>query len=329
MLRVSLIGLGMAVEPHARSLLELQDRVSVAWAASRSPERTASFARRYPFATTNDVAAAIADPDVDAVFILTPADTHAALATQALRLGKHVLIEKPLDASLGAAEQIVVSAADCDRRAGVVLQHRFRASALRLRALLDGGELGSIEGAHLHFSWWRPQSYYDSPGRGSIARDGGGVLLTQAIHAIDLLRSLVGPIHVIASAARTTALHRMETEDHVVAMLRLASGAIGSVVATTAAYPGFPEVIEIIGTHGTARLTGDELQVHFIDGSHEYVEGDGRSGAGQGVMDFSHAPHRALIEDFVCAIQQHRSPLASAQEALDSQRLIQAMLAAS
>lgn len=327
MLGVAVVGLGLAVEPHARSLVELSDRVRVVWAASPSPQRTRAFAERFAFPTTNDVAMAIADPAVAAVIVLTPAHTHAALAIAALEQGKHVLVEKPLDASLAAAERIVAVAQACGRQVGVVLQHRFRPAAVRLRALIEAGALGSVEGAHLHVSWWRPQSYYDTPGRGSIARDGGGVLLTQAIHAIDLLRALVCPLAVIAATARTTALHRMESEDHVVALLRLASGASASIVATTAACAGHPEMLEIIGSRGTARLTGEALHVDFVAGGHDHIASDAPSGAGAGVMDFPHIAHRALIADFVEAVETGRAPLASAKAALDTQRLIQAMLA--
>src|SRR5690606_35038369 len=132
------------------------------------------------------------------------------------------------------------------RLLGAVLQHRFRTSSRRLAALLRDGELGRIAAASCTIPWWRPQSYYDEPGRGTMARDGGGVLMTQAIHTLDLFRALVGGVERVAAVSVTTPLHRMETEDFVAATLLLAGGAPASLSATTAAYPGFSEQILLI-----------------------------------------------------------------------------------
>lgn len=326
MLRVSIIGLGMAVEPHARSLLELRDDVEVRWAASPSPSRTRAFAARYPFPVTNDVLAAIRDPDVDAVLLLTPPNTHLELAREAFQHGKHVLLEKPLDISLSRAEAIVAAAEAAHRQLGVVLQHRFRPGAVRLAEILTRRALGPIQAASLVVPWWRPQSYYDEPGRGTLARDGGGVLMTQAIHSLDLFRALLGPVQVQAAHARTTALHRMETEDFVTALLHLKDGAAGTLMATTACYPGFPERIEIIGASGTARLVGGALEVSWLDGEEESVTDHAATGASAGPMDFPHDAHKALIADFCGAVRVDRRPKVSGQDALATQRLIHEVL---
>lgn len=326
MLRVSLIGLGMAVEPHARSLMELQGEVQVRWAASPSSVRTAAFATRYPFPVTNDVAATIQDPEIDAVILLTPPNTHLELARQAFEHGKHLLVEKPLDVTLERAEAIVAAAEAADRRLGVVLQHRFRPAAMRLSELLRQRALGAIQAASLAVPWWRPQSYYDEPGRGTVARDGGGVLLTQAIHSLDLFRAMLGPIEVEAALTRTTALHAMETEDFVSALLLLRDGAAGSLMATTAFYPGDTERIEIIGAIGTARLVGGALEVRWLDGREEKIGGSEPTGASGSAMSFPHDAHRALIADFCRAVAEGRPPRASGQEALATQQLIDDLL---
>ena len=149
---------------------------------------------------------------------------------------------------------------------GVVLQHRFKPAAEQLAAILRAGQLGDIVNCSTIIRLWRPQSYYDEPGRGTKARDGGGVLLTQGIHTLDLMLSLAGPIVEVCGYARTTPVHRMETEDLVCAAVRFASGAIGVIDATTAAYPGSAERIELIGTKGTASLAGTALDVRYHDG---------------------------------------------------------------
>jgi predicted dehydrogenase len=326
MLCVSIIGLGMAAEPHALSLMDLRRDVQVRWAASPSAARTGAFAARYPFPITNDVDRAIADPQVDAVILLTPPNTHLELARKIFDHGKHLLIEKPLDVTLDRAQAIVEAAEKSDRRLGVVLQHRFRPGAERLSELLRQEALGAVQAATLNVPWWRAQSYYDEPGRGTRARDGGGVLMTQAIHSLDLFRVLLGPIVVEAATARTTALHKMETEDIVMALLRLGNGAPASLLATTASYPGHPEEIGVIGTLGSARLTGGRLEARWLDGRSEDVSASKASGAAGSAMDFPHDAHKALIADFCRAIAENRAPRTSGREALETQRLIADLL---
>jgi predicted dehydrogenase len=326
-LGVALVGLGLAVEPHARSLLELSDALDVRWAMSPSPDRTAAFGARYPFPVTNELGQAIADPAVDLVLLLTPPNTHLELGRACLAAGKHLLVEKPLDAELGNARELVAAAAAADRRLGVVLQHRFRPGAVRLRELLETTALGAVQAATVSVPWWRPQAYYDEPGRGTRARDGGGVLLTQAIHTLDLFRALVGPVEVIAARSMTTALHRMETEDFAAALVSLAGGAVGTVLATTAFHPGAPERIEVIAAEGSATLTGGALQVSWVDGRTETL-GEPAGGGGADPMAFSHDAHRRLIEDFAAAVRESRDPLTSGREALLTQALIERLLQA-
>jgi predicted dehydrogenase len=324
---IAVIGLGPASQPHAQSLVDLADRVEVRWAVSRSAEKTRAFAERYPFPVTTDMDAAIADPAVEAVIVLTPPNAHLAVAEACFRAGKHVLVEKPLEVSLASAERLVALSRGSGRRFGVVLQHRFRPGAQRLRRLIGQGALGRIEAGSVSVPWWRPQSYYDEPGRGTLARDGGGVLITQAIHVVDLFRSLVGVRAVEAAQVTTTALHRMETEDYVAALLRLGEGGPGTLMATTAMCPGLPERIEILATRGSASLVGGALHVAYLDGREERVEAEGRTGCGANIMDFPNDAHRALIADFLDAIAEGRDPLVSGEEALATHRLIEEVLA--
>jgi predicted dehydrogenase len=321
-LGVAVVGLGPASQPHARSLLDLAERVEVKWAASRTEESGTAFAREYPFPVTTDIGRAISDPGVAAVLVLTPANAHLAVARAALEAGKHVLVEKPLETTLARAEELVSTGRRSELRLGVVLQHRFRPASVRLRELLAGGQLGAVEAASLSVPWWRPQSYYDAAGRGTLARDGGGVLLSQAIHAVDLFRSLLGVGTVISSQVRTTTLHRMETEDHVTALMTLGNGAPASLLATTAAYPGSPEAMNIIGSDGSVDLTGGALTARWLDGREESVEAEGKSGSGASIMDFPHDAHRALIADFLDAVENGRDPAVTGEEALATQRLI-------
>lgn len=321
MIGIAVIGLGNAVEPHAKSLHDLRGRARVAWAVARSDSRR-DIAVRHAWPFTTDLHRALNDPTVQAVLILTPANQHLPIAGAAFAAGKHALCEKPLDASLQAAERMVTLAREAGRALGVVLQMRFRPGSVRLRQAITDGSLGDIAAATVTVPWWRPQSYYDQPGRGTRAQDGGGVLITQAIHAIDLFRFLLGISAVEAARIAQTPLHRMETEDYAAALLRLGNGAPGTLFATTALYPGRPECIEIIGTRGTARLEGGSLILRFLDGREETLRDEGGSGGGANLMGFSHEPHRALIADFLDAIETGRDPAISGEEALATQRVL-------
>jgi UDP-N-acetyl-2-amino-2-deoxyglucuronate dehydrogenase len=327
--RIAIIGLGMAVTPHARSLADLHDRVEVAYAFSRSGARRRAFAERFAFPLADDLGPIERDPSVGAVMILTPPSTHLELVERFAAAGKHILLEKPLERSTERAEALVAAAESAGVRLGVVFQHRFREASLALRARQEQGGLGALAAVNVICPWWRPQSYYDEPGRGTLARDGGGVLITQAIHTLDLLLSLTGPVAEVAAICGTTSTHRMETEDFAGAGLRFANGALGALLATTAAYPGFPERIELIGTRSTAVLFAGSLAVHHHDGRVERLGEEQATGAGADPMAFPHDAHRALLADFLDALDQDRDPKASGREALKVHRFIDAVLQSS
>lgn len=327
---IGIIGLGMASAPHARSLGDLKERVAVKAAFSPSAERRKAFADAYGLPVTDDMGALLADPSIDALLLLTPPSTHLDLVRQAASAGKHILLEKPLEISLERAEELVAVAEKTAVRLGIVLQHRFRPVSAALAALIREGRLGDIVSASARLYNWRPQSYYDQPGRGTRARDGGGVLLTQAIHTLDLMISLAGlPVEVTGYAV-TSPVHRMETEDLAMAATKFANGGIGSISATTAAYPGIPDAVDVIGTKGMARIEGTRMIAHFHDGTEKTVD-DGTLGGGAGAdpMAFPHHHHRAVLEDFLDAIEKDRDPAVTGREALKVHRLIAAILRSS
>ena len=198
---------------------------------------------------------------------------------------------------------------------------------MKLREILKNGELGKIVGCSTIVPNWRPQTYYDQPGRGTKARDGGGVLITQGIHTMDLMLSIAGDVAEVFAYAATTPVHRMETEDLVSAAVKYKNGAIGVISATTGAYPGFGERIEIICEKGTAFILGTELKVAFHDGRVVEIARDpNEGGTGADPMAFAHDQHRAVIADFLDAIDNKRPPMVSGNEALRVHRLIDALL---
>jgi predicted dehydrogenase len=323
--RLAIVGLGMAVTPHAKSLLDLKGRVQVAYAFSPSAERRQKFAERFPFRQCDRIETILQDSSVDAVLILTPPNTHLELAESCAAAGKHVLLEKPLEISTARAERLVEIFSEKKLKLGIVLQHRFRPAAEKLREVLP--ELGRIVSASAMIPNWRPQSYYDQPGRGTRARDGGGVLLTQGIHTLDLFLSFAGEAEEVKSFTATTPVHRMETEDLACAAVRFKSGALGVVHATTAAYPGFAERIELIGTEGTALLEGTFLQVDLHNKpSIQFSTDAGGGGTGADPMAFPHDWHRSLLADFLYAIEKNLQPRINGAEGLKVHRFIDQLL---
>jgi UDP-N-acetyl-2-amino-2-deoxyglucuronate dehydrogenase len=325
--RMAVIGLGMAVLPHAKSFIDLADRLEIVVGYSPTQARREAFAEKWKFPVSGDLDAIFADKSIDCVAILTPPNSHRDLVLAAAKAGKHVLLEKPLEISTPRAEDMVKACRAAELTFGVVLQHRFRAPGVKLREILKNGELGKIVSCSTIVPNWRPQTYYDQPGRGTKARDGGGVLITQGIHTMDLMLSIAGDVAEVFAYATTTPVHRMETEDLVGAAVKYKNGALGVIQATTAAYPGFPERIEIICEKGSAAITGTELKAAFHDGRVVEIARDpNEGGTGADPMAFAHDQHRAVIADFLDAIDNKREPAISGQEALRVHRLIDALL---
>jgi predicted dehydrogenase len=258
--------------------------------------------------------------------ILTPPGTHLPLAEQAFAAGCDVLVEKPVEWDAARAAALVEAAAGAGRRAAVVFQHRFRPAARRLKQAIDHGALGRILSASASIRWWRDDAYFATPGRGMKARDGGGVLLTQAIHSIDLLLHLAGPVESVTGFARTSGLRAIDTEDIAAAAVRFANGAIGAIDATTVARPGFPERIEIAGTRGGAVLAAERLDLLIEGHAPEVIDHGSAGGGGADPMAFDHGPHRAMITEVIDAIAQDRAPANTAATGLPVQRLIEAWL---
>ena len=323
---IALVGLGPAALPHLRSLQDLNDRIELRYAFARDPRVDRIQPYTGPVRLTDSLELILQDHEVQAVIVATPPSTHLEICERCFAAGKHVLLEKPIELNLERATRLLELATQAGLQLGVVLQHRFRQASQVLQKLLMDGRLGEVQAASVRVPWWRSQAYYNEPGRGTFARDGSGVLLTQAIHTLDLFRALVGVQSVKSAVVRQTQLHQMETEDHVSALLVLGNGAPGDLMATTAMYPGFPETIEIIGTLGSARLTGGNLQVHFLEGAPVIISSEGGTGSGANPMDFSHEPHRELIIDFMQAIFEKRAPSVSGAEALKTQALISELL---
>ncbi len=323
---LGVVGAGMGAKPHALALQALAGSIDVRGVYRRNRAELDSFCKTYDLPAAESYEALLADPHVEGILILTTPNAREDLVAAAAKAGKHVLMEKPVERTLGAAERIVATCDAAGVKLGIIFQHRFRRASRYLAKAVADNRYGRLEAVHLVVPWWRPQAgYYDQPGRGTLAQDGGGVLITQAIHSLDLMLSLCGEVGAVTAMAKTTRLHQMETEDFVSAGLEFANGAVGAVMATTASFPGGPESLTLNFAHATATLTAGNLTVRTMAGE-TITEGEAsQGGGGADPMAFPFDWHAAQIADFADAVRHDRQPLSNGHTALLVHRLIEAM----
>lgn len=328
---LAMIGAGMASKPHFAALADLarDGSVRIVSVFTRDAARRQAAADSLRARAADSVDGIASDPEVDAVLLLTPPNARMDIVRTLAAGGKPVLMEKPVERTLAAAEELVATMASAGLPLGIVFQHRLKPASRRLAEILAGGSLGAPALVRLDVPWWRGQEYYDEPGRGTFARDGGGVLISQAIHALDLMLSLFGPVAEVQAMAGTSRLHEMETEDIATAGLVFADGSIGCLTATTACFPGSDETMTAVFDNATATLSGGHLRIAWRDGRTESFGDALGSGGGADPMAFDHSPHRAVIADFAEALVEGREPSITGRSALAVHRLIDAILTSS
>ncbi|MFI4873904.1 MAG: Gfo/Idh/MocA family protein [Blastopirellula sp. JB062] len=243
----AIVGCGMIADFHARAIADLRGAKLVA-CFSRNEDRAAQFAAEHDCAPYSDLDEMLADPNVDVVSICTPSGAHMEPGVAAARAGKHVIIEKPLEITLKRCDKLIN---ECDK-AGVKLStifpSRFHGPSVEIKKAIDAGRFGTLTMGDAYVKWFRTQEYYDSGAwRGTWQLDGGGALMNQAIHSVDLLCWLMGDVAEISAYTSLLAHERIEVEDVASATLKFANGALGVIQASTASYPGFLKRIEIRG----------------------------------------------------------------------------------
>lgn len=328
---IAVIGAGMVAATHLAAIADAPEKLQLGGILSRQAGNARGLLARLElpalanariYEALDEIAAS---SSIDFALLITPPNARLNIVECLAKAGKPVLMEKPIARNLEEARQIVEICEKAEIPLGVVFQHRFRQASLEARALVESGSLGQFYLAEITVPWWRPQSYYDEPGRGSYERDGGGVLISQAVHAMDLALSLTGPVSSVQAMAATTASHDMESEDFAVAGLRYADGAVGSLVASTASYPGASESICLHFAKASVELKSGVLTVSWRDGKTEHLGEIASTGGGADPMAFTHDWHQAVIEDFAAAIRQGRPPLVTGREALRVHHLIDAI----
>lgn len=344
-LRFAITGCGTISPTHADAILSLDsDTARLTHCADIDPVKARSFSERYglkavPFTEL------LQNPDIDAISICAPSGVHAELGATALRAGKDVIVEKPMDISLAACDHLDSAAKQSGRCLSVISQHRFDPASLRAQALIDSGRLGDLILIDARICWYRTQEYYNSAGwRGTWKMDGGGCLMNQGVHTVDLMRWLAGPVETVYAQTRTAGHNGIEVEDIVAATLTFTNGAAGTIMATTAAYPGFPARLALHGTRGSVVIEGDALQTVAIMGEEpEHPESAARSaicvagGGTRSVVDNpfpvetnSLAPewgqaHAAQLLDFVRCCRTGERPVVDAEGAREAVAVVLAV----
>lgn len=326
---VGLVGGGNISETHARAARRISG-VAVAAIFGTDREKVARLSAECGAAPYSDFEKFLRHRPMDFVAIGSPSGLHAEQGIAAARCGLHVLTEKPLDISTARADALIAATAEAGVKLGVFFQDRFKADLIRVKKWTEAGILGKLILADARVKWFRPASYYaDSRWRGTLRWDGGGALINQAIHTVDLLLWLCGEV-TAAQAVRKTALHKIEAEDTLVAALEFKNGGIGTLQAATSVFPGYPRRLELTGSEGTVIIEHDRLLAADLRKPPEDFcsTGDDRNVSSSSPTVSDVRGHQAVLENFIQAIETNATPRCSGTEARKSVALVEAIYTA-
>lgn len=324
-MRVGIIGASGIARKHAQAYKNIGYQIAAA--TDRTEERGRRFAEEWGaefVATPEELSRR---EDVDFLDVCTFPGYRLPAVELAAQHGKHVLVEKPMAVDMETAARMIEAARGAGVQLGVVSQHRFDDSTLFLRRAILDGRLGTILEADAYVKWYRTDEYYARPVKGSWAGEGGGVLIGQAIHQVDVLLYLMGAVDEVFGYWHLGATHKIESEDLVCAVMHYASGATGIIQAATALWPGYPERIEIHGTKGGAIVTGDQLTTWDVKDDHGEpapVSQQSKSGASD-PMAISLTPFERQLADFGEACKTGRKPASSGIEGYRALQLVQSI----
>ncbi len=324
-MRVGIVGTGAIAQKHAQAYRNIG--YSVAACTDRTAERGRLFAEAWnaAFAATPEELSRRAD--VDFLDVCTFPAYRLEAVELAAQSGKHVLVQKPMAVATETAARMIAVARRAGIQLGVVSQHRFDDSTLFLKRAIAAGRLGRILQADAYVKWHRSAEYYARPIKGSWAVEGGGALISQAIHQVDLLLHLIGPVDEVFGYWQRGAVHKIESEDCLCAVLHYGSGATGVMQAATAFWPGYPERMEIHGTRGSAIVTGDQLTAWDAmedAGEPAPIASQSRSGASD-PMAISLTPFERQFAEFGDACKTGRRPACSGEDGYRALQLVRAI----
>jgi UDP-N-acetyl-2-amino-2-deoxyglucuronate dehydrogenase len=328
-----IIGTGLIADFHARAIKEIPGARVVA-CVDIMAERAVAFGRRHACADYSNMDKFLAHPGLDIVTICTPSGLHRDPAVAAARAGKHLIVEKPMEISLERCDAIIAACEKTGVHLSGVFMSRYHEAAIVLKKAVDEGRFGRLTLGSASVKWYRAQEYYDRGGwKGKKAVDGGGALMNQSIHAVDLLQWYMGPVESVMAYAANLVHERIEVEDTAVAVLRFRNGAFGIIEGSTAAYPGFMKKIEICGWKGSAVL--EEESLPFWKFAEERPEDEAirsrytvASSTGGGASDpaaISYEGHRKQFEDIIASIKAGKPPAIGGLEARKAVEIILAI----
>jgi len=326
-IRFGLVGCGVIHGWHVDVLRSLADDAEIVAVCDNVPERAQASADTLGVPAYTDYKKMLARSDIDAVAIGTPSGLHASQGLLAIKAGKHVLVEKPIDVSLKKADALIAAARKAKLTLSPVSQNRYGAGILQLHAWLDAGKLGRLVYAEATVKWYRSQEYYDSGDwRGTWKWDGGGALANQGVHYADQLRWAMGPIKSLSAKAAMLGHARIEVEDVVTASIEFESGAIGTLTATTCAWPGFDTTLEIYGTGGSVKIANNEITKAVFTGGETYdadtLKATSQSAGAADPAAISNYGHTAQFRDFIGAIREGRAPWITGEMGRDALELV-------
>jgi UDP-N-acetyl-2-amino-2-deoxyglucuronate dehydrogenase len=326
---IGLIGGGNISETHARAARGIGG-VSIGAVYGTNQKKVAQLSAACGATPYSDFDKFLAHRPMELVAIGSPSGLHAGQGIAAARKGLHVLTEKPLDISTVSADELIAAAAQAGVKLGVFFQDRFKTDLIRLKEWVEAGILGKPILIDARVKWFRPANYYaDSRWRGTLRFDGGGALINQAIHTVDLLLWVYGEVSAV-QAVRRTALHNMEAEDTLVALLEFKNGAIGSFQAATSVFPGYPRRVELTGSEGTVIIEHDRLLgVHLREPPKDFQSmGNDQNASASSATVSDVRGHKAALIDFIHAIETNGTPRCSGIEGRKSLALVEAIYVA-
>ncbi|QGJ70083.1 Glucose--fructose oxidoreductase [Planctomycetales bacterium 10988] len=332
----AIIGCGMIARFHAKAIADLPNARLVA-CYSQTKASADRFAEEVGCKAYGDLDELLADPDVTIVSIGTPSGAHMEPAVAAAKAGKHVIVEKPLEITLARCDAMIEACKENNVKLSTIFPSRFHASSREMKRAMDQGRFGRVTLGDAIVKWYRSQEYYDSGAwRGTWELDGGGALMNQAIHSVDLLAWLMGPVDSIQAYCGLLGHERIAVEDTAVATLRFKNGALGTIEATTTAYPGYLKRIEIHGSHGSAIMEEEDLlkwdfaekDIHDERILEAMANQESSGGGASDPSAIGYHGHLMQFEDLLRAIEEDRAPAVDGPEGRRSVEIILAIYAA-
>lgn len=322
-LGIAIVGCGSVSKVHLEALRQIPEaRVCGVW--SRSPETTKRYATEYGVRAYESLQAVCDDPEVKIVTLCTPPGFHVDQGLQVAAAGKHLIIEKPLDVNYDKGKKLVETCREKGLKLAVIYQNRYTKAAQQVKTAIDQGLLGKLILGDAYVKWYRSPEYYASADwRGSWEIEGGGSLITQAIHSIDLLQWFMGKVKSISGSIRIST-HQIQTEDLGAAVLEFENGALGVIEGSTAIVPGFKERLEIHGQKGTIILEGGNIKEWKVDGCNEadYVQTDKISYGKTDSPAISYVNHQAQLQQIISSISNGKEPEVNGEEGLKSLAIV-------